>query len=332
MAFGLRTASSDKVVSRLPVPERLGYSCGLDLEPSRGELASLFDGAPAGRTSTVVRIGPSGDRLGVLVSAADMLWTPKRRSRTRRGSRAWRRHTRSPQRPPAGSKERDTPSHRCPRTGRRHARVTASWSGPCRRLMRRSSVCVAAVVLDAHDEAYHAEAAPTWCAWEVVAERARRDGAPLALVSPCPTLDVLRAGRLVVTDRVSERRAWPTRRSGRSQGGRPSYGTVLRARRQAREMGGRGADRIAGCRSEESGSAWHAELSACSTRRAAHDCSLAGHARHSRVANVAGGALPVSVATRRSTQGAHLPPMWSRASVHLCGVRVCAPDTSCAKE
>jgi primosomal protein N' (replication factor Y) len=68
---------------------------------------------------------------------------------------------------------------------------------------------IAAVVLDAHDEAYHAEAAPTWCAWEVVAERARRDGAPLALVSPCPTLDVLRAGRLILTDRVSERRAWP---------------------------------------------------------------------------------------------------------------------------
>ena len=36
-----------------------------------------------------------------------------------------------------------------------------------------------------------------------------RDGVPLALVSPCPTLDVLRAGRLIVTDRDSERRAWP---------------------------------------------------------------------------------------------------------------------------
>jgi primosomal protein N' (replication factor Y) len=67
----------------------------------------------------------------------------------------------------------------------------------------------AAVVLDAHDEAYHAEAAPTWCAWELVVERAKRDGAPLALVSPCPTLDVLTAGRLVLTDRASERRAWP---------------------------------------------------------------------------------------------------------------------------
>jgi primosomal protein N' (replication factor Y) (superfamily II helicase) len=67
----------------------------------------------------------------------------------------------------------------------------------------------AAVVLDAHDEAYHEERAPTWSAWVVVAERARRDGAPCALVSPCPTLDVLAAGPLLVTSRADERGSWP---------------------------------------------------------------------------------------------------------------------------
>ncbi|MGH7733378.1 MAG: hypothetical protein ACREOE_06670, partial [Gemmatimonadales bacterium] len=67
----------------------------------------------------------------------------------------------------------------------------------------------AAVVLDAHDEVYHEERAPTWCAWQVVAERARRDGAPCVLVSPCPTLDVLAAGRLVVASRHDERAGWP---------------------------------------------------------------------------------------------------------------------------
>jgi primosomal protein N' (replication factor Y) len=67
----------------------------------------------------------------------------------------------------------------------------------------------AAVVVDAHDEVYHEERAPTWSAWEVVAERARRDGAPLVLVSPCPTLDVLGGGRLVTTSRRSERAGWP---------------------------------------------------------------------------------------------------------------------------
>jgi primosomal protein N' (replication factor Y) (superfamily II helicase) len=67
----------------------------------------------------------------------------------------------------------------------------------------------AAIVFDAHDEAYHEERAPTWCAWEVVVRRARVDGAPCALVSPCPTLDVLWAGRLVVPSRKEERRGWP---------------------------------------------------------------------------------------------------------------------------
>jgi primosomal protein N' (replication factor Y) len=67
----------------------------------------------------------------------------------------------------------------------------------------------AAVVLDAHDEVYNEERAPTWCAWQVVAERARRDGAPCVLVSPCPTLDVLQARRLVTASRRSERGGWP---------------------------------------------------------------------------------------------------------------------------
>lgn len=67
----------------------------------------------------------------------------------------------------------------------------------------------AAVVLDAHDEAYHEERAPTWSAWQVVAERARREGAPCALVSPCPTLDLLEAGPLVTSSRHDERAGWP---------------------------------------------------------------------------------------------------------------------------
>lgn len=68
----------------------------------------------------------------------------------------------------------------------------------------------AVVVLDAHDQSYHEERAPTWAAWEVAAERGRRDGAACALVSPCPTLDVLGAGRLVVGSRRHERGGWPS--------------------------------------------------------------------------------------------------------------------------
>jgi primosomal protein N' (replication factor Y) len=67
----------------------------------------------------------------------------------------------------------------------------------------------AAVVLDAHDEAYREERAPTWSAVDVVVERGRRDGAPVAMVSPCPPLVVTEGRRLVTTARSVERRGWP---------------------------------------------------------------------------------------------------------------------------
>lgn len=66
-----------------------------------------------------------------------------------------------------------------------------------------------AVVLDAHDEAYQQEQAPTWIAWSVVVERARRQGAPCVLVSPCPTLDLLACGPLFTFSRSHERNGWP---------------------------------------------------------------------------------------------------------------------------
>jgi primosomal protein N' (replication factor Y) len=65
------------------------------------------------------------------------------------------------------------------------------------------------IVLDEHDETYQQEQAPTWHARDVVAERARRAGAPCLLVSPCPTLEALGWGELVVQDRGRERAAWP---------------------------------------------------------------------------------------------------------------------------
>ncbi len=77
----------------------------------------------------------------------------------------------------------------------------AAWA-PVRRL-------TAAVVLDAHDEAHREERSPTWSAVDVVVERARRDGAPVVLVTPCPPV-VLTEGRTVVTTaRAVERRGWP---------------------------------------------------------------------------------------------------------------------------
>lgn len=65
-----------------------------------------------------------------------------------------------------------------------------------------------ALVLDAHDRALVEQKAPTWSAVAVVVERARRDGAPCALVSPCPTASLAAMGSMV-SCRRAERRGWP---------------------------------------------------------------------------------------------------------------------------
>ena len=66
------------------------------------------------------------------------------------------------------------------------------------------------VVLDEHDERYQAEQAPTWHARDVARERAERAGRPCLLVSPCPTLEALDWGDLLVPSRAEERRGWPS--------------------------------------------------------------------------------------------------------------------------
>ena len=68
----------------------------------------------------------------------------------------------------------------------------------------------AAVVLDAHDESYREQRAPTWSAVEVVLERARRESAPALLVSACPTVVMNEEATVVTTPRGLERRGWPT--------------------------------------------------------------------------------------------------------------------------
>jgi primosomal protein N' (replication factor Y) len=68
---------------------------------------------------------------------------------------------------------------------------------------------VAAVVLDAHDEAQREERSPTWSAVDVVVERGRRHGAPVLLVSPCPPLSLTVGRPLITTERGVERMGWP---------------------------------------------------------------------------------------------------------------------------
>lgn len=66
-----------------------------------------------------------------------------------------------------------------------------------------------ALVVDSHDEALREERAPTWEAADVLAERCDRDGSPCVRLSPCPTLEDLAWGRLVVLPRAEERGGWP---------------------------------------------------------------------------------------------------------------------------
>ena len=66
----------------------------------------------------------------------------------------------------------------------------------------------AVVVLDAHDEVYQEERAPTWNAWQVAAERARRAGVPCVLVTPCPTLEQAQWGAVEAPSRAEERAGW----------------------------------------------------------------------------------------------------------------------------
>jgi primosomal protein N' (replication factor Y) len=69
---------------------------------------------------------------------------------------------------------------------------------------------VAAVVLDAHDDVYQEERAPTWNAWQVVAERCARAGAPCRLITPAPTVEQRHwAERLDEVPRPDERDGWP---------------------------------------------------------------------------------------------------------------------------
>jgi primosomal protein N' (replication factor Y) len=69
----------------------------------------------------------------------------------------------------------------------------------------------AALVLDAHDEAYREESAPTYSAVDVLRERARRAGAPCVLVSPVPPVVMTAPGHVetVALTPHDERAGWP---------------------------------------------------------------------------------------------------------------------------
>lgn len=103
----------------------------------------------------------------------------------------------------------------------------AAWSPPGR--------LSAALVIDAHDEAYREERAPTWTAWEVVAERCARDSAPCLLTTPVPTVALVEQCLEWEPTTASRYGGWPRlqiedRRDADPRTGLLSDGLVRRAR------------------------------------------------------------------------------------------------------
>jgi primosomal protein N' (replication factor Y) len=67
----------------------------------------------------------------------------------------------------------------------------------------------AVVVIDEHDERFKDERTPAWHARDLVIERAKRRGVPVVMATPTPSLEALRAGKLLRLERSVEREAWP---------------------------------------------------------------------------------------------------------------------------
>jgi len=186
----LKTASPDRVVSRLPAP------------PPRAALATpdheLLTTAFAGTASrSVLRVPPATNLVHVAVAAAALgnalvlcptaAMAATITSRLRRAGVSVAAHPGDWAIGAAGATVVGTRG--------------AAWA-PVANL-------AAVVVLDEHDEAHQQEQAPTWHARDVAIERARRAGVPCVLTSPCPTLEALDWGDLLAADRNRDRAGWP---------------------------------------------------------------------------------------------------------------------------
>jgi primosomal protein N' (replication factor Y) (superfamily II helicase) len=192
--FFLGVASPLRPVRRLPagaVGARAGGSGAGAGDHERGPLATTFDDmvarAVAEGGSTVLRIPPTTDLLDLVLS---VVRAPEIVAR-------------------AGGVLVLVPSvgwaeRLCGRLVRRGYRATTDWAaaragwpivvGSRAAAWAPLPEVSAALVLDAHDEAYKEESAPTYSAVDVVTERARRSGSPCIVTSPSPST-VVRAGR-----------------------------------------------------------------------------------------------------------------------------------------
>jgi primosomal protein N' (replication factor Y) len=202
----MRSASPDFAVRGLPPP----LFCSKSDAP-----ASLFDqnaGADGllrdafGTGRAILRLPPAADVLPVVGAAAALgpalIVTPSLAQAEELGRRLGRRL-----REDGGE---GIPVAVVPREWARAAAGVpvvigargAAWA-PCPGL-------AAVVVVDGHEEGLQQQQAPTWNAWVVAAERARRQKVPCVVVSSCPTVELLAwpGARLRVPSREQERAGW----------------------------------------------------------------------------------------------------------------------------
>jgi primosomal protein N' (replication factor Y) len=207
----LRTASPERNVRGLPAPPRpAGPPAGAPGGAGPVRLSEVAPGRPA-----VYRVAPAEDLLPLVLSVIAqagpgtvLVLVPSVGWAARLSERLARRGVAV-----AGN----------------WAEVAAGW--PVAVGSRAASwwpvaSLAAAVVLDAHDEAYREERAPTFSAVDVVAERAARQGAPCVLVSPCPTASQVALGPVRAPASPDERAGWPAVAVADRRGADPRTGIL----------------------------------------------------------------------------------------------------------
>jgi primosomal protein N' (replication factor Y) (superfamily II helicase) len=191
----LRTASPDRVVSRLPAAPVSARRTPATDSPVDGEVVAALSAATA--PALLVRLPPAAPVDPIVLAAAtrgNALVLCPTAALARSVAAALRR---------AGVRTAVHPGDWA------LGAVGATVVGTRAAAWAPVADLAAIVAIDEHDEAHRQEQAPTWHAREVALERARRAGVPCLMTSPCPSLEALDAARLLPPSRAGERAGWP---------------------------------------------------------------------------------------------------------------------------
>jgi primosomal protein N' (replication factor Y) (superfamily II helicase) len=193
----LRTASPERVVSRLPAAPRRPSAAAAEHAVDEDVMGAMSAACSPAAPALLMRLPPAAPLDPVVFAAAArgnaLILCPTAASAHAVG---------------AALRRAGVPTALHPRDwalGAAGATVVgtraAAWA-PVGNL-------AAILVIDEHDEAHRQEQAPTWHARDVALERAGRAGVPCVMTSPCPSLEALDAARLLTASRAGERAGWP---------------------------------------------------------------------------------------------------------------------------